>query len=66
MDNIYIFNGVLQTVSTTVGDVSAIPPGSSLIVPEMWKDMCYQDSGEESLIASIPAIDIRGEHADGY
>jgi hypothetical protein len=65
MADIYIFEGVLQEISRSKGDVTGIPPGSSLIVPDIWKGMCDQDGGEASLIASIPAIDVRGEHALG-
>jgi len=62
MPDIYIFEGVLQEISRSNGDVTGIPPGSSLIESAIWKGMCEQASDEASLIASIPATDIRGDN----
>ena len=60
--DIYIYNGVLQEIHQSVEDVTGIPPESSLIAENVWKIMCEQAGDEASLIASIPATDIRGDN----
>ena len=60
--DIYIYAGLLQSFDRQEGDVTAIPPGASLIVsmPE-WETMCTQAGGEQALIASLGVQDVRGE-----
>ena len=58
--DIYIYGGLLQSFERQEGNVTAIPPGASLIVsvPE-WKTMCSQAGGEKALIASLGVQDVR-------
>jgi len=57
---IYIYAGLLQTITRGEGDVTAIPPEASLIVsaPD-WTVMCAEAGGEATLIEAMGLTDIR-------
>lgn len=59
MDNIYIFSGLLKTLTTREGDLTGIPPGASLFSETAWSTLCSEAGGEAGLIASLGVDDIR-------
>jgi len=60
--DIYIYAGNLQSLERQEGDVTAIPPGASLIValPD-WVTMCAEAGGEAALIEALCVVDRREE-----
>ena len=59
MDNIYIFSGLLQTLTTQEGDLTGIPPWASLYAPDVWAIMVSEYGSEAGLIADIGVEDVR-------
>lgn len=62
MIDIYVYNGILQAISRSEGDVTGIPPGASLFSEDVWETMCKEAGGESALIDSLGAKDIRGDN----
>ena len=62
MIDIYVYNGVLQAISRSEGDVTGIPPGASIFSEDVWSTMCKEAGGESALIESIGVKDIRGSY----
>ena len=57
--DIYIAQGLLMSIERSPGDVTGIPPESSLIDAAVWAMMCAEAGGEAALIASLGVRDER-------
>lgn len=64
MDNIYIFSGLLQTITTQEGDLTGIPPGAFRYAPEAWAVLVSEYGGEAGLIADLGLKDVRGSNGE--
>lgn len=62
MPDIYIYNGILQEIERSEGDVTGIPPGASLFAADHWKKLCSEAGGEAELIESLGVKDVRGQN----
>ena len=57
--DIYVYNGALTTLQRGPGDITAIPPESSLFAEPVWATMCTEAGGEGMLITELGARDMR-------
>jgi len=64
MDNIYIFSGMLQTLTTQEGDLTGIPPGASLYAPDVWAVMVSEYDSVAELIADLGVKDMRDSNGE--
>ena len=64
MDNIYIFSGLLQTISTQEGDLTGIPPGAFLYAPDAWAVLVSEYGDEAGLIADLGLKDERDSNGE--
>jgi hypothetical protein len=57
--DVYINQGSLVGLSRQQGDLTAIPPGTTLIDRKVWAVMCSEAGGEAALVAKLALKDER-------
>ena len=57
--DIYIYAKELGDIERSEKDVTALPPGASLIAETDWAELCKAAGGEEELIKQLEVIDAR-------
>lgn len=61
MTYIYIYVGLLMSITVGSNDVVVVPPGASLIANADWQNMIAAAGNEAALIAQLGVTDLRGE-----